>query len=137
MLNNEEIKKLHSAIVNDSQNSCLNYHNFADTDNYLKAETLTVIEEIINDRLEIMRVSLENGDSIKTAQSNAAYAKMVPLHSEIQKLKDKIKEQEDWINWASPKIDDLENQVEHWKDLAYQYAEYGEIDLDENGEHVE
>ena len=134
MLNNEEIKKLHSALMNDAQHGCLNYHNFADTDNYLKAETLTVIEEIINDRLGIMRVSLENGYSIETAQSNAAYATTVPLHSEIQKLKDEIKEQEDWINWASPKIDDLENQVEHWKDKTYKFAEYYEMSIDENGD---
>lgn len=40
------------------------------------------------------------------------------------------------VNELSDENEKLKQQVDHWQEKAYEYANYAELDIDENGELV-
>ena len=55
----EQLKRLHSAMLNDNEHQCNRLNNYIHTDEYLTAEVVKVVEEIVAETTKELQEQVE------------------------------------------------------------------------------
>lgn len=108
----EQLKKLHTAMCNDNEHQCNRLNNYIHTDEYLTAEVVKVVEEIITDATKELQ------------EENERLARHILLRKAeaTKELQEDLEHKKIAIQNRKARIKDLEKQIEKMKkvlELAY------------------
>ena len=114
----ELLKKLHTAMCNDNEHQCNRLNNYIHTDEYLTAEVVQVVREIVAEETKELQEQIEElkGKYAYSAREADTYKQFCEQKDkQIEELEGQVTRAFEVLEGKRKRIEELEAQIEKMK----------------------